>query len=270
MSWLTDVVSTLFSGIGVKFLFREKSVKIDSPPITINNCVNVNTESDLVKGNQLNDSKRYAGVVGARHKKLREDILGISIREMALFYGLHTVSELVDYEEGSKELPQWLIADAIEFFSLRSDFFDVENTQVFTYFGSSQSVFETFIDNGYRPIIACEPYLNEDRLCRFVFFKTERNVKRIVLSSALGSFNSSSGGGRGLILDLIKATRAKGLTPESVRVVKTIDTEWNDMQYGRFYDNQLFSRFGVIDRENTGIYLNWFFELEKHQEQNCI
>jgi hypothetical protein len=47
----------------------------------------------------------YKTALGQRHKRLREEVLELRLREMTEFYEFDKVSELESYENGKNELP---------------------------------------------------------------------------------------------------------------------------------------------------------------------
>lgn len=208
----------------------------------------------------------YAETVGRRMKWLREDVLNLSLREMAEFLGMEVISQLERYEDGADEYPLSLIKSAETFFRINRRFVESGVGPVFCHFHLSQESVNDFLAQGYRPIFACCPRERGDLLCYLVFEERKQGLTRIAMADRYGSF-ASNGGGQINIGYLINALLDVGGTPGSVRIVTVTEAEWAAIGDGSYYSREPFRRFGGADRDCIDIFKRWFDEYAESRER---
>jgi hypothetical protein len=209
--------------------------------------------------------ERYSTKLGVRLKFLREDVLSISLREMAEFLGIDVISQLERHESGEVEYPLNFVKKIEEFFRIDKRYVETGEGAIFSHFILSQESVSSFVTAGYTPILACCPSDRHDLFCYQVFEKVTDGYTQIAFADRYGSF-ASSGGGRMNITYLITALLDAGKTPTSVRIIKATEEEWNAISNGSYYSKDPFHRFGCADWECMDIFDSWFEEIEKSRE----
>lgn len=268
--FLIENAKWVFSGVGipiVAYLFFNRNsshnitVKVDSKSSN-----KVNDEVDKTtyepRNNPVISEDSYRVKVGKKHKWLRENILQLTIREMANFYGLEEVSKVESYESGNIELPIKLVEKLENFFFINSDVIDGESPYIFKSFHLSQPSIHELFEQGFSPKIACCPYDRGDLLCFVVMHKVESGFTRIVSSDLIGSFKSS-GGGRMNIQYLIEELIIRNIPDYEVSILKTTEGDWKKLERNCYYDVGLFHRLGAADQECINIFSRWYSETLK-------
>lgn len=202
----------------------------------------------------------YSIVVGRRLEKLRRDVLKLSLREMAEFLGIESVTQLERNEAGVDEYPLSLVKKLEVYFRLNSRFVESGVGAIFDSFSLSQDSVNYFLAQGYSPVLACCPKERADLLCCLVFVKRSEGVPtQIAMADGYGSF-ASSGGGKSNVAYLITALLDMGKKPSFARIVKVTEQEWDGIMKGTYYDKHPFARFGGADWECMEIFDAWFDE----------
>ncbi len=245
----------IFSGIGTSILIYFISKKTTDQRKESEYTGNIPTRV-IVEKKEKND---YKSLLGRRHKILREDILQLTLREMAEFYEFSVVSDLEKYEKGESELPLQSIKMVEKFFFLNPKFLELGKHPVFTGFHLSQDVISEYFNDGYTVLIACSPNERYDLLCYVVFYKEERELTRVIISNSPGSF-ASNGGGRLNIQYLINEMLSRNISPYDVSVLKVTEYEWKAIESKDYYDKRVFTRFGNADVECRTIFSSWYEE----------
>ncbi len=217
-----------------------------------------------ISPSQLPD--RYSTTVGTRLKFLREDVLNLSLREMAEFLGIDVISQLERYESGEDEYPLHFIKKIEEFFRISQRYVETGEGAIFSYFILSQESVSSFVTAGYTPILACCPSQRNDLFCYQVFEKVTDGYTQIAFADRYGSF-ASSGGGKMNIGYLITALLHAGKTPTAVRILKATEGEWDAISNCSYYSKDPFHRFGCADAECMDIFDSWFEEYKKSRER---
>lgn len=207
-------------------------------------------------------SHRYSTTVGARLKFLREEILELSLREMAEFLGIDVISQLERYESGEEEYPLQFVKKIEEFFRISQRYVETGEGVIFSHFILSQESVSSFVNGGYTPILACCPSQRNDLFCYQVFERVIDGYTQIAFADRYGSF-ASSGGGKMNIGYLINALLDAGKTPTAVRILKATEEEWQTISNGSYYSRNVFRRFGCADWECMDIFDSWFEEYRK-------
>lgn len=210
--------------------------------------------------------ERYSTTAGARLKFLREEVLKLSLREMAEFLGIDVISRLEQYESGEDEYPLYFVKKIEEFFRINQRYVETGEGAIFSYFILSQESVSSFITAGYTPILACCPSQRNDLFCYQVFEKVTDGYTQIAFTDRYGSF-ASSGGGKMNIGYLITALLDAGKTPTAVRILKATEGEWEAISNGSYYSKDPFRRFGCADWECIDIFDSWFKEYKKSRER---
>ncbi|WP_086930652.1 hypothetical protein [Agarilytica rhodophyticola] len=260
-----------FSGIGVPicsylFLRRLSKKQTDENRNRVlvpqkNDSDSNNNESE--QGGALSGSYRTA--VGQKHRWLREEILDIKLRDMAIFYGLDEVTQLESYELGNIELPMSLIEKVEDFFFLKPDFIDSDISSIFRSFHLCERELAKLFDKGFSATIACCPYNRDDLLCYIVMHKVENKFTRIISSDLIGSF-MSSGGGRMNIQYLINEILDRGISNYHVPILTATEDDWEKLEQKCYYDVNLCHRVGAADRACMDIFSLWYEETVKSRK----
>lgn len=211
-------------------------------------------------------SKRYSKTVGARLKFLREEVLELTLREMAGFLGIDVISQLERFESGEDEYPLHFVKKIEEFFRISQRYVETGEGAIFSHFILSQESVSSFVTAGYTPILACCPTQRNDLLCYQVFERVTDGYTQIAFADRYGSF-ASSGGGKMNIGYLITALLDTGKTTTAVRILKTTEEEWKAISNGTYYSRDPFHRFGCADWECMDIFDSWFEEYKKSRER---
>jgi hypothetical protein len=206
----------------------------------------------------------YSKSVGFRLKSLREQVLQLSLREMAEFLNIQVVSTLERYEAGEEEYPLSLIKKIEEFFRINPRYVESGEGAIFLHFVLSQDSVSAFIRAGYTPILACCPSERGDLFCYQAFEKKTNGLTQLAYADRWGSF-SSSGGGKSNIGYLINALLDENKSPSSVRIVQVTQEEWQATSNGAYYSKNPYFRAGSADWECMDIFDSWFDEYSKRR-----
>ncbi len=203
----------------------------------------------------------YKTALGQRHKRLREEVLELRLREMTEFYEFDKVSELESYENGKNELPLESLKKLEEFFFLNPKYLELGEGDVFRSFYLEREIVSEYFDRGYQPLIVC--CSNENRyylLCYIIFYKEESGFTRLVISDRAGSFESN-GGGKMNIEYLINEMLDRNIRPHDVSVLRATLCEWEAIENGTYYNKLVFNSCGKFDHECFEIFDSWYEEL---------
>lgn len=150
--------------------------------------------------------KTYARIAGDRHRILRNDILGYSLREFARFHKLKSVSELEQWENGEREIPLTKLKVLEKHFSVDHRYIEGRSDEVFAW-SDCRGIedYRKLLRKGYSPYLLQGPENNWDH-CWICFCEEEKPFPRFTLNTTAGSF-SSSGGGKRNILNFMIAVR---------------------------------------------------------------
>lgn len=222
---------------------------------------------ELVKSAPVSQqSKRYSTTIGSRLKFLREEVLELTLREMAEFLGIDVISQLERFESGEDEYPLHFVKKIEEFFRISQRYVETGEGAIFSHFILSQESVSSFVTAGYTPILACCPTQRNDLFCYQVFKRVTDGYTQIAFADRYGSF-ASSGGGKMNIGFLITALLDAGKTTTAVQVLKTTEEEWKAISNGSYYSRDPFHRFGCADWECMDIFDSWFEEYKKSRER---
>lgn len=141
---------------------QDPRARQDLPPSSATTAVNPPVK-------ETRAAPRYARTIGFRLKGLREQVLNLSLTEMAEFLGLGTVGTLERYEEGEDEYPLSLIKKIKSFFRVDEKYLELGSGQIFRPFVLSLESVAGFLRDGYSPILACCNDHREDLLCYLIF-----------------------------------------------------------------------------------------------------
>lgn len=265
---LMEHAKWVFSGIGlpiIAYLFFKKSPS-QNITVKVEQSSNDTVINEEIKNSEMNhrssSNDLYRSKVGRKHKWLRENILKLSLREMANFYTIEEVSKIESYESGDIELPIKLIEKLENFFFINSDVIDGKSPYIFKSFHLSQASISDLFEQGFSARIACCPYEREDLLCVIVMHKVENGFTRIVSSDLTGSF-MSSGGGRMNIQYLIEELIVRNIPDHKISILKTTEDDWKKLERNCYYDAGLFHRLGAADQECINIFSQWYSETLK-------
>jgi len=193
---------------------------------------------------------------------LRENILQLSLREMAEFFALDSVTSLEKYEHGEQEYPLPLLRKFEDFFSISQDYIGEGDGVIFERFNLSRETVRDYMIAGFSPLLLCCPTDREDLFCYQVFRREVDGYIQLRIANVRGSF-ASSGGGRMNITYMIESLLEMGLTEYNVRILKVSPREWERIEDGTYYNSSL--RFGFVDTECQDIFLDWFAESHKNK-----
>jgi hypothetical protein len=206
---------------------------------------------------------KFSVELGKRHRRLRENILGINPRRMADFYGFEKVAQLEACERGDDEFPTAAIKKLREFFFVSREYLEGEYKQVFDSFDVTCSADDCkkFIGEGFHPFLLC---LNEDRehlWCWLVFHKEQDGFDRIITANSHGYF-ASTGGGKSNVMRLIEAAHHHSLTPYDISVQRADRKVWDRLESWTFYQKGLGGGGGLRGPDDDGqdCFLAWWKE----------
>jgi len=208
----------------------------------------------------------YAVETGKRIHYVRDQLLGMSKRQMCELLKLSGVSQLERYESGIEELP---IAKSRVFestFGVNPDYMDGRSNNVFEYFHLCSDRVKHYLSQGYKPVIVCNPCERSDLFCRITFERFDEAFPKIHVGDLLCSF-ASSGGGRLNIHILIDAMLDAGLSARDARILRVTDTAWAYLVSGRYHINTLQRADRCSDWECQEIWLQWFTESQENRQR---
>lgn len=211
-------------------------------------------------------SASYSRKIGVRLRTLREQVLKLSLREMAEFLDIEMISTLERYENGEEEYPLRFIKQIEDFFRIRPRYIEAGEGAIFQNFILSQDSVTSFVNAGYTPILACCPSQRDDLLCYQLFERQIKGYTQIAFADRYGSF-VSNGGGKMNIGYLITALLDSQKSAASVRIVKATKEEWDAIANGSYYSKNTFPRFGCADTECMDIFDTWFDEYKISREK---
>jgi hypothetical protein len=148
----------------------------------------------------------YAQIVGERHRRLRDDILGYSLREFASFYKLSSVTQLEQWEQGEAEIPLKHIRRLERYFAVASGYLESRSEEAFDWRDARCSDdYEKLMRVGYAPYLLHAPPA-VGGYCWICFHKEHPEFPRFTLNPTAASF-SSIGAGRETIRIFMMAVR---------------------------------------------------------------
>lgn len=208
----------------------------------------------------------YAVETGKRIHYVRDQLLGMSKRQMCERLDLSTVSQLERYESGIEEFPLAMSRTFENTFCVNPDYMDGRSDSVFEYFHLCADKVTHYLSQGYKPVIVCNPCERSDLFCHITFERFDEAFPKIHVGDLLCSF-ASSGGGRLNIEILISAMLDIGLGAHDVRILRITDVAWAYLVSGRYHihTSQRGSRFS--DWECQEIWLKWFAESQKSRQR---
>lgn len=254
-SILVIILTTLFSGFGTTIYFRYKDKK----------KLNEQEIPDSPESKKVADlivEEDYKTKLGNRHKYLRVNLLNLSERQMANFYGFDTVSELVEYESGILEFPQSLLKKVCDYFFIKKEFFDLEYNGKYPFesFSLSASEVEKHLKQGFYPIIACSPKDREtDLYCYVLLCKKENDYYQVITANNKGRFRSGHTG-KSNIEQLIHAMIKVGMDDTKARILSVDEETWNKIESREFSQN--IENYN-LDWDCQDIFDKWFFNYNK-------
>ncbi|WP_233081863.1 hypothetical protein [Rheinheimera soli] len=254
LKWL---VGTLFSGLGTTWL----SEYLNRSRLS-NNSAEFESREIRESSVQEEKSEDYKTRLGARHKFIRTTLLKLSDRRMADFYKFDTVSELLEFEAGVKEFPISLLNTLCDFFFLKKEMFDLDNSVrlPFKSFSLHRDEIEQFLKDGFRPVIACSPESREtDLYCSIMMCKAESSFYRVVSSDVRGRFKSG-GGGKSNLEQLIHAMIKTGKYDTEARIVQVDKDLWSKIESREFCQN---IENHDLDWDCQDIFDKWYFQYDK-------
>jgi hypothetical protein len=253
-SWLFEGFGTLVFVSFIRYLFIKKNLTptINKPQ----NPVDAN-EADYSK--HIENTLNYKNQIGKRIKWLREEILKLTLREMAEFYEFNSVSELENYESGFSELPLNSLKKFESFFFINPKFIELGQQPIFDSIHLRQENVSRMLENGFSPLIACCPYDRRHLYSYILFQREERGFIQIRKADLLCSF-ASKGGGRLNIQHLINVMIDRKMNPYDLSIFEATNEEWLTLGNGNFYDKYPFNRIGSIDQECTYVFNSWYEE----------
>lgn len=161
--------------------------------------------SGVTQGNHRAEAS-YAQIVGERHRRLRDEILGYSLREFASFYKLSSVSQLEQWEQGEAEIPLKHIQRLERYFGVATGYLENRSEEVFDWRDARCSAdYEKLMRVGYVPYLLQAPPA-VGGYCWVCFHKEHPKFPRFTLNPTAASF-SSIGGGRETIRIFMLAVR---------------------------------------------------------------
>jgi hypothetical protein len=251
------VVGTLLSGLGTALLVRFLDKK--KTQVTTINALDNGAQNKIVK---IAHSEDYKTLLGKRHIFVRTELLQLSERKMANFYGFDTVSELVEYESGNFEFPQSLLNKVCDFFFIKQEMFDLD-CQIkypFKSFRLYSSEINEYIEQGFSLVIACSPNDREtDLYCYVLLCKKENDFYRVITSNNKGRFKSGHTG-KNNIEQLIHAMIKRGMDETNVRIVSVTEELWLKIESREFA--QYIEKYD-LDWDCQDIFDKWFFEYNR-------
>jgi hypothetical protein len=199
----------------------------------------------------------YAVETGQRIHYVRDQLLGLSKRQLCELLDISSVAQLERYEAGIEEFPLALTRTFEGLFNVTADYMDGRSACVFRQFELCTDTAKQYLAQGYTPVIICNPCEREDLFCRITFERHDKAFVEMHVGSLLCSF-ASSGGGMINIHHLINAMLDLGLGARNVRIVRVTDIAWSSLMYSRYHATtaQINQRF--TDFECQEVWAQWF------------
>lgn len=256
-AWLFEGAGTaLLVTVGTK-IFRKK--KPPTPP----NISHLHSPTAKTISSEGTDSYRLT--LGKKHKYLREKILGYPLRDIATFYGLNTVSELEEYENGDKELPQELLSKLIDTFFINPEYFEKEKSYIFKSFAHTYRNIDKFIDEGWEIHLLCTPNEDKGLFAWPVFQKKVGNINRCAIADVYSSF-SSNGGGKMNIEEIINAMIRNNIPATKARICMVDQKVWDQLSNNAFYSQNLWNGMRGAHFRCQDIFIKWYHEWQVAQK----
>jgi len=176
------------------------------------------------------ESQSYAVDVGHRIRILRQDLLGLSMRQMCEVIGLSQVSQLEAFEAGAQEFPLQLTRELEARFFLNPDFLDGGTASVFRSFSVDTPTCAQYLAQGFSPVVICNPSERGDLYSYITFEREAAGYREIHVGNLLCSFNSN-GGGRLNLQYLIHALEHVGLLGSAVKIYRVSSRAWEAARF---------------------------------------
>lgn len=208
----------------------------------------------------------YAVETGKRIHYVRDQLLGMSKRQMCELLKLSSVSQLERYESGIEELPLAKTRVFESTFCVNPDYMDGRSSSVFEYFHLCADEVKHYLSQGYKPVIVCNPCERGDLFCHITFERFDEAFPKVRVGDLLCSF-ASSGGGRLNIHILIDAMLEAGLSAYDVSVVRVSDTAWAYLESGRYHINTSQRAARCRDWECQEIWFQWFTDSQESRQR---
>lgn len=210
---------------------------------------------------------QYKTQLGPRHKTLREDILDLSPREMADFYGFEETEQLERCEAGLAEFPTEAMKRLEEFFFINPKYLQKGENFIFQPFiNYPRDDCRRFLEQGFEPYFLCDPSFQsfqKDGLAYLVFSKKDEGYWRMIHSNTVDSFYSK--GAANSICSLINSMLDlnTGLRWSNLLCLNASEEEWEDLSKGHWYNKGMRGYPGyhnrrTVNHEATEIYERWF------------
>lgn len=188
--------------------------------------------------------------LGQRIQVLREEVFGVSLRELTWALQLESVSQLEEIEQGEVELPRPCIERLMRDYQVSAAYLD-HGGEVFAAITHSAENVRDHLKEGFQLCLVTPPAGHEDRSwlrCRFILHRERQSLPQCFATSATGSFRST-GGGLLAIEDALRGVKeAAGdsvLRPPAVLMADK--KSWKALHEARFYMKKLFFGAGSSD-----------------------
>ena len=188
--------------------------------------------------------------LGQRVHALREEVFGVSLRDLAWALQLESISQLEAVEQGEVELPRSCIEMLMRDYQISAAYLD-QGGAVFAAITHSVANIRAHLKEGFRLHFVTAPAGHEDRpwlRCRFVLHRERPHLPQCFVTSAVGSFRST-GAGLLAIEDALQGVReAAGAPAVSTPAVLMADKKsWKALRESRFYMKKVFFGPGCAD-----------------------
>jgi len=223
--------------------------------------------------------QHYQEILGQRHKDLREDILGLSLREMSNLYGLEKASYLKAYEDGADELPNEFIEKLVQIFFVSPEYIQEGINPVFRTFDNYNGRNDCldYLEQNFKPYFLCSPSFEEDGYAYLVFWKEDKGYQRIISSDDKGyrriiradyisCFHSNNGGAIS-IHNFIEAMLDLNLNPDWLYIsfLNVSSDEWQKLSECRWYEQKLLGGSGEVNSKARDIFEKCFKKVQEER-----
>ncbi len=226
-------------------------------------------------------TNRYQEILGQRHKRLREDILGLSLKEISNFYDFETTLYLKKYEEGVDELPNESIEKLVKVFFINPEYIQEGKNPIFRTFDirDKQDDCRHYLEQDFKPCFLCSPNFTRHGCAYLVFWKEDKGYQRIISSEDKGylrmivadnvnSFYSSGRERTRIIYSLIYAMLDLNLNPDWLYIpfLNIGSDEWEKLSHDCWYSEKMGGYVGTVNNEAQDIFERWFKQVQEKRK----
>jgi hypothetical protein len=240
-------------------IYKNDSTNESKSEIESNSKYDIDNKKHMIIGKD--NSIPFSLFIGKQHRILRKNVLGLTIREMADFYGLEKASVLESYEMGTEELPRKYVELLNSFFFINTEYLDKGNSHIFKTIYVFGEQLRVLLSEGFNIFFLVKTKPREGLYTYPILHKVENRYSRVI-SLNLSSFHSE-GGGRYNVENIIRELIKQRIDKYKVPIIQVSEPTWNTLEADTFYCKNPLS-LGSSDFECQDIFDKWYSDLVNH------